>query len=291
MENYGGRTAEEWAEIEAVEHDEEYREAFPFGLQKYSFTVEHALWYEDYAFKKGRRRDRGHRTRKVLQLVDLNSIEGQKILDIGCGIGQYSKLFAKKGAIVTGVELSPVGVEIAKKIAAANNVADQCTFITGEFTKQNFPDEKFDIVLLHEVYHHAIKYPGLKDQIKQITKTGGKIILADTVRGSRIIHMGRRLVKYFRFMLQPEARQHEQDLGDVLFPIEQYETFAKGFSQYELFMMSYLYMIKQTALQYHVDKFYVRWFLRAVKYADDLLLTLLPFLKRGCGEAILYIRK
>jgi len=228
---------------------------------------------------------------KVLELIDLDSIFGKKVLHIGCGIGQYGVLLARKGAHVTGVDLSSVGIQIANRIAEANEVTDRCDFIVGDITQQDFPLMYFDVVFLHEVYHHAIKYPGLKEMISRITKPGGKIILADTVRGSSAIHLGRRLVKYFRHRGRDEVRLHEENLGDVLFPVEEYERFAEGFGHHEIFMMSYLYMVKQTVLQYHVDKFYVRWFLRLVKYTDDVLLTVLPFLKKGCGEAVLYIRK
>lgn len=34
-----GRTAEEWAEIEAKEHDQHYQGAFPFGRTGFRFTV------------------------------------------------------------------------------------------------------------------------------------------------------------------------------------------------------------------------------------------------------------
>lgn len=290
MDKFRGRTAEEWAVIEADEHDGEYRDLYPFGLRQLEFSVEHVLWYEDYAYKKGRRRDRGHRTGKVLQLIDLNSLDGKEVLDIGCGIGQYSVLMAKKGAIVTGVELSPVGVRRAKEVASANDVSSACTFICGDITHVELPDDRFDVVLMHEVYHHAIKYPGLKEMIRKVAKPGAKIILADTMRGAFLIERGRRLVKAVRFWRWLYKHQHEDNLGDVMLTLKDYEEFAEGFSEKQIFTMSYFYMVKQTFLQYHVDKFYVRWFLRFTKLLDDIVLTLFPIMKKGCGEAILFLR-
>jgi rfaE bifunctional protein nucleotidyltransferase chain/domain len=281
------RPPDEWAKIEAAEHDEYYAHAYPFGLNTYEFTVEHALWYEDYAYKRGRRKDRGHRTRKFLELVDLDTVSGKRVLDIGCGIGQYSVLCAKMGGNATGIELSPIAVGIAQEIATANNVRDRCQFVAGEFTQMSFPDEHFDIVMLHEVLHHAIKYPGVKEEILRITKPGGKVVVADTLRGSLVVNLGRKLTKHMRHRKDHSLKEHEENLGDVLFGLETYQEFAKGFSSHKIFLMSYLYMIKQMGLQHHVNKFYVRWFLRLVKYSDDVLLTILPFLRRGCGEGIL----
>ena len=77
MENveYLGKTASEWAVIEAEEHDQENKDAFPFGLKTYEFSKERAWWYEDYAYKKGRRKDRGHRTKKVFELIDFKNLK------------------------------------------------------------------------------------------------------------------------------------------------------------------------------------------------------------------------
>lgn len=288
---FRGRSADEWAVIEAEEHDELYDGQTPFGLDTLEFTIERALWYEDYCFKKGRRRDRGHRTKQFLQLVNLDDLEGKRVLDIGCGIGQYSVLCAKAGAKVTGVELSSVGVATAEKMAAANDVSENCEFIHGDFTQQEFQDGEFDVVMMHEVLHHAIKYPGLKALIQRITKDGGRIVIADTVQGAWPIHAGRKLVKFMRFFGKPELRAQEEDLGDVLFTTSTYREFAEGFSKHRIIPMSFFFMVKQTFLQWHTDKFAVRAFLRATKCLDDVLLTCLPFLKRGCGEAVLYLEK
>ena len=290
MEAIRGRTVEEWAAIESAEHDELYKDAFPFGLKQFGFTIEHALWYEDYAFKRGRRCDRGYRTRKVFELIDLDALSGKSVLDIGCGIGQYSVLMAKKGAQVVGIDLSEVGIRRAALIADANGVSNNVTFLAGDVTCIAMPDALFDIVLMHEVYHHAIKYPGLKQIIKRVTKPGGRIILADTVRGSMVIDRGRSLAKKVRYWRWPEQYKHEDNLGDVMLTVADYERFADGFENKQIFLMSYFYMVKQTFLKHHVHRFYVRWFLRLTKYMDDFLLALFPKLRKGCGEAILVVR-
>jgi len=49
----------------------------------------------------------------VLRLLNLKS--GQKVLDVACGQGFFSREFQKTGAKVVGVDISPELVEIAKK--------------------------------------------------------------------------------------------------------------------------------------------------------------------------------
>ncbi len=286
-----GRSAIEWAVIEAEEHDEQYDGQTPFGLDTLAFSIEHAVWYEDYCYKKGRRRDRGHRTKKFLELVDLSDLKGKRVLDIGCGIGQYSVLCAKAGAQVTGVELSSVGVATARKMAEANGVEERCEFINGDFTEQDFPEGEFDVVMMHEVLHHAIKYPGLKQLIQRVTKPGARIVIADTVQGSWPINLGRKVVKFCRYFGRPDLRRQEEDLGDILFKLETYREFSEGFASHHIYPMSMLFMVKQTSLQWHTDKLPVRLFLRTMKLLDDVLLTICPPLKSCCGEAILYLKR
>ncbi len=55
-------------------------------------------------------------------------------------------LTRKESAIVTGIDRSPVGIEVAKKTAAANDVEDRCNFFVSHFSDSNFPDGQFDII-------------------------------------------------------------------------------------------------------------------------------------------------
>ena len=287
---FRGRAMDEWSKIEAQTHNQEYANAFPFGLKTFEFTVERALWYEDYAFKPGRRSDRGDRTKKFLELLQLDSIAGKQVLDIGCGIGQYAVLCAKMGAYVTGVELSPVGIQRAQEIAAANGVADRCNFIVGNFMQQELPSEHFDIVYMHEVLHHAVKYPGLSEKTARVIKPGGRILIADGVRGDSLVDAGRRLVKHFRFRGRPSERQEDENKGDVPLVLQDIRDFACGFPRHEIYFMNYLYMIKEVDfLRMHRHYFATRFLLRMIRYADALLLGLLPFLRKHCSEVILYI--
>ena len=74
----------------------------------------------------------------------LGDIKGKIILDLGCGEGEYSRLFASKGAIVIGVDYSENLINEALKQNQTNEieyyVRDAC-FLEG------IEDEKFDFVV------------------------------------------------------------------------------------------------------------------------------------------------
>ncbi len=79
----------------------------------------------------------------VLKLLNDNFID-KRILDIGCGLGIYSKLLSEKGGRVTAIDSSKEMINYAKKL---------CADLKVEFIHQPFECfiseniEKFDIIL------------------------------------------------------------------------------------------------------------------------------------------------
>ncbi len=68
----------------------------------------------------------------LLRIVDPKA--GKKILDLACGQGYFSRIFARNGAQVTGCDLSPELVDLAKK----NSPEDISYFVA---TAEKFGDE------------------------------------------------------------------------------------------------------------------------------------------------------
>src|SRR3989442_12162519 len=68
----------------------------------------------------------------------------EKILDQGCGTGEYSLLFGNR---YTGLDVSSDYIVDAQKKYSG-------TFIVGSADKMNFPDDKFDVVFAVGLHHH-----------------------------------------------------------------------------------------------------------------------------------------
>ncbi|MBN1460874.1 MAG: class I SAM-dependent methyltransferase, partial [Armatimonadetes bacterium] len=56
------------------------------------------------------------------QLQLLGDVRGKHVLEIGCGGGQCSIAFAKRGAVATGLDISDEQVKFARRLAEANGV-------------------------------------------------------------------------------------------------------------------------------------------------------------------------
>jgi len=98
-----------------------------------------------------------------------------KVLDMGCGLGKFSKILKDQGRSVIGVDTSKTAISKAKK--RYQNIK----FFIGDVRFWgNRYQGKFDAVFLMDCYHrmgdqdkkHALK------NVKRLLKIGGKVIIA-----------------------------------------------------------------------------------------------------------------
>lgn len=98
----------------------------------------------------------------------------KKVLEIGCGCGTDLLQFAKAGADVYGIDMSPHSVELTKKRLALYG-------ITGEVKNSNaedlhwIKDKTFDLVYCWGVIHHSPDPERLVAEIHRVLKTGGTL--------------------------------------------------------------------------------------------------------------------
>lgn len=106
------------------------------------------------------------------RLVDFGSFRGRKLLEVGCGIGTDLVRFAKGGAGVTGVDLAPTAIDLARKNFALNGVtADELRVANGEALP--YPDASFDVVYGHGVIQYTANAPQLIREMHRVLTPGG----------------------------------------------------------------------------------------------------------------------
>ena len=89
-----------------------------------------------------------------------------KILEAGCGIGSYSRAFARHGYHVVGMDLSPNFLSEAQKITQRENL--EIEFILGDYNKMNF-EEKFTVIFFEGSFFYQSK-EGLVSLLNRIYK-------------------------------------------------------------------------------------------------------------------------
>jgi SAM-dependent methyltransferase len=106
---------------------------------------------------------------------------GTRVLDVGCGVGRWSRLLAARGAQVTGVDLSPTMIAQAQRRAAAEGVADRCRFRVQDLARLDAGAE-FDVVLGVTVLQHILDPELLRDAVRRMTAhlaPAGRMILLE----------------------------------------------------------------------------------------------------------------
>lgn len=102
----------------------------------------------------------------------------QRALEIGCGIGTFSRLLATRSKRVTSMDLSPKMIEIAKTLSKSHTNID---FQVADILETNFPDEHFDAIISIATFHH-LPLEQVLPKLKNALKTGGKLLILDVSR-------------------------------------------------------------------------------------------------------------
>lgn len=71
------------------------------------------------------------------------------MLDLGCGYGAVARSMAAVGALVTGVDILPANIGMAK----AMTQGDAIRYLYADATR-DLPDESFDVVVMSNVLDH-----------------------------------------------------------------------------------------------------------------------------------------
>lgn len=108
------------------------------------------------------------------QFIQDGKIYGEKLLDVGCGIGVFLKEVQRLGYMVTGIDFDKENVKIAKEQFCVREVF--CNTLE-EFVS-SYPNRKFDIITFFEVLEHIENPNTFVELVKKALKSGGYIALS-----------------------------------------------------------------------------------------------------------------
>jgi 2-polyprenyl-3-methyl-5-hydroxy-6-metoxy-1,4-benzoquinol methylase len=126
-----------------------------------------------------------------------------EVLDVGCGTGLVSNLFAMKyNSNFTSIDFSD-SVDYAKDFAYKNEIKN-VTWIKDDFL--NFStDKKFDVIICCGVLHHIPEHEQALVKMKSMLKEDGILILAVYNRYGKI------LKRYFKIKYYNEVLYQDQE--------------------------------------------------------------------------------
>lgn len=128
-----------------------------------------ALW--GWGTDAGRLRAK-RRAELILEAAGLGP--GAQALELGCGTGNFTEAFAKSGARLLAVDISP---DLLERAAQRNLPVDQVAFQAARFEDLDLPN-RFDAVIGSSVLHHLELEPAL-EKILELLRPGGMLAFAE----------------------------------------------------------------------------------------------------------------
>jgi ubiquinone/menaquinone biosynthesis C-methylase UbiE len=107
-----------------------------------------------------------------------------RILDAGCGPGQFTIYFAEQvpGAQVWGIDLAPTMIELAGEHAGASAASSRLRFDVADVAALPFDDDFFDaVVSTGSIKHWPDAVAGLRE-IHRVLRPGGTALIAEMNR-------------------------------------------------------------------------------------------------------------
>jgi 2-polyprenyl-3-methyl-5-hydroxy-6-metoxy-1,4-benzoquinol methylase len=109
------------------------------------------------------------------ELMGTGSLNGKRVLEIGCGMGFHAEMLASSGAELVTVDLSPTSVKATSKRFALKGLSAEIVEIGAE--NLNFPENSFDLVWSWGVIHHSSRTGCIVREIERVLKPSGVVKL------------------------------------------------------------------------------------------------------------------
>lgn len=102
--------------------------------------------------------------------------EGLTILEVGCNDGVMAVDLARRGHMVTAVDLNPAALDVARARAEHFGVADRIEFVEGDITEVFEWD--FDVAFAFEVVEHVPDHIAFLRQLDEKARMGGLVAVS-----------------------------------------------------------------------------------------------------------------
>ena len=181
---------------------------------------------------------------------------GRKVLEVGCGVGSDLLRFARVGAQVVGIDLSPKSVFLAKSRLHAYNCRGDVLVADAE--KLSFKDNEFDLTYSWGVLHHTPNPARAIQEIYRVTKPGGEICIMLYHRHSLVALQLYLLFGLFalrpRRSLKDIIASHHESPGTKAYSVAEARRMFSAFKDLEIEVHLTPY-----DLRYKRDRYLPRW--------------------------------
>jgi SAM-dependent methyltransferase len=119
---------------------------------------------------------------------------GDEFLDVGCGAGHVAELAAQTGAHVTGIDLSPRLIDVAKQRAHAGGF--HIHYSVGDAENLDVEDTSFDVVASCFGMIFAPDHAAAARELARVTREGGRLGFSAWTPGGSVGEMFKLFAQY-----------------------------------------------------------------------------------------------
>ncbi|HEY4319802.1 MAG TPA: class I SAM-dependent methyltransferase [Gemmatimonadales bacterium] len=207
----------------------------------------------------------------------LGPVAGRRLLDFGSGQGEEACYFAKLGADVSAIDISPVGIQVGRDRAKANGLTVDFQVMSCAAT--TFADNTFDLVHGHGILHHVGLAEALTE-VYRILKPGGRAVFLEPLGNSpRIEALKQRVYHRYkdrRHLIPLTSGEENLRLDDI----------GRATARWAMVRL-YPYYLASRARKLFLPMKY--WHL--LYRFDHGVLQVMPPLKHFAGGAVIYLEK
>jgi len=107
----------------------------------------------------------------------------EKVLEIGCGSGAFTRLLASRAGSVTALDLSPQMIRLAE---AQSGGCENIEYLLGDCMQLPFPAEGYDCIVSIATLHHLPPTRALP-KMKGALKPGGVLVIHDLIADAGVV--------------------------------------------------------------------------------------------------------
>jgi SAM-dependent methyltransferase len=208
---------------------------------------------------------------------ELGDISGKTVIHLQCNTGMDTILLAQKGAVVTGVDLSPDNIFYARKMSAELGIKN-IDFIESDIMEiREKHDTRYDMVFTTEgVLCWLPDFNKWAQTIKHLLKENGVLYVLDShpfymVFDTEKLRENKLEIKYPYFIREPEYNEEMQDyfsdsktgvnyewmykVSDIINPLAKAGLMIEFFNEYDTLYFDGGGMEKSGNGQYHLQFF------------------------------------
>lgn len=158
--------------------------------------------------------------RRTAQLVLETIKQGDNAIDLGCGEGQWSRLFARQGARSIGIDSNPFNIKIAEGRKTNDELKYLCNSIEN---MSNEYDGSFDLAVASYLFNYLTKLSEAFQACHRLLKQDGRLIIV-----TKIFHDINEELEKIKGLFLPVVSSNKFTIYTSLYSNDDYLSYASS---------------------------------------------------------------